>query len=52
MNGGGMRRVASAGGLRRPPSVGNLQTHSRNSGGSELFDALLQAATAGAGKWG
>lgn len=45
--GGGMKRVAS-GTLRRPPSAGNLQTHSRNSGGSELFDALLQAATAGA----
>lgn len=43
----GMKRVPS-GSLRRPPSAGNLQTHSRNSGGSELFDALLQAATAGA----
>ena len=43
---GGMKRVASGVALRRPPSAGNLQTHSRNSGGSELFDALLQAATA------
>lgn len=43
---GGMKRVASGAALRRPPSAGNLQTHSRNSGGSELFDALLQAATA------
>jgi hypothetical protein len=42
---GGMKRVPSSAGLRRPPSAGNLQTHSRNSGGSELFDALLQAAT-------
>lgn len=52
MNGGGlgsMKRVPSAGMLRRPPSAANLQTHSRNSGGSELFDALLQAAT-GAGE--
>jgi hypothetical protein len=40
-----MKRVPSSAGLRRPPSAGNLQTHSRNSGGSELFDALLQAAT-------
>lgn len=47
LTGGGMKRVAS-GSLRRPPSAGNLQTVSRNSGGSELFDALLQAATAGA----
>ena len=43
--GGGLKRVASGAALRRPPSAGNLQTHSRNSGGSELFDALLQAAT-------
>lgn len=51
MNGGlgSLKRVASAGGLRRPPSANNLQTHSRNSGGSELFDALLQAATGAGG---
>ena len=35
----------AAGHLRRPPSAGNLQTHSRASNGSELFDALLAAAT-------
>eukprot|EP00887_Chlorella_sp_A99_P004144 scaffold23.g4144.t1 len=45
LQGGGMRRTGSAAALRRPPSAGNLQTHSRNSGGSELFDALLAAAT-------
>lgn len=45
--GGGMRRVSSS--LRRPPSVGKLHygggEASRGSGGSDLFDALLMAAT-------
>ncbi|KAI3426142.1 hypothetical protein D9Q98_008521 [Chlorella vulgaris] len=45
MSSGGLKRVPSGAALRRPPSAGNLQTQSRNSGGSELFDALLQAAT-------
>ena len=54
--GGGMRRVPSSQGLRRNPSAGRLYdygggnggahpTHSRGSGGSDLFDALLMAAT-------
>lgn len=48
---GGLRRAGSAHTLRRPPSSGRLYdggnhpTHSRNSGGSDLFDALLMAAT-------
>jgi hypothetical protein len=54
---GGLRRVASAQGMRRNPSTGRLYdyanggggggpAHSRgNSGGSDLFDALLMAAT-------
>lgn len=47
----GMRRASSAAALRRNPSSNRLYdgaanpTHSRNSGGSELFDALLMAAT-------
>ena len=46
----GMRRVSSATALRRNPSSNRLYdghhpTHSRNSGGSDLFDALLMAAT-------
>lgn len=54
-NGGlGMRRVPSSHGMRRNPSTGRLYeygggnahpTHSRGSGGSDLFDALLMAAT-------
>lgn len=58
----GMKRVPSAPAMRRPPSSGRLAehgeeargreraTHSRNSGGgSELFDALLLAATGARG---
>jgi hypothetical protein len=58
-----MKRVPSAPAMRRPPSSGRLADHlhreaaeeprgtrSRNSGGgSELFDALLLAATGGFG---
>jgi hypothetical protein len=51
-HGAGMRRVGSSHGLRRPPSssrlheyAGHHPTHSRGSAGSELFDALLMAAT-------
>ena len=48
----GMRRVPSSHAMRRNPSAGRLYeyggahpTHSRGSGGSDLFDALLMAAT-------
>ena len=45
----GMRRVGSAQHLRRAPSSGRLfdqgPAHSRGNSGSELFDALLMAAT-------
>lgn len=49
--GGTMRRVGSAHAMRRNPSAGRLYeygagpAHSRGSGGSDLFDALLMAAT-------
>ena len=49
--GGGVRRVPSSHAMRRNPSAGRLYeygahpTHSRGSGGSDLFDALLMAAT-------
>ncbi len=51
----GMRRIPSNAAMRRNPSAGRLYeyggngtahpTHSRGSGGSDLFDALLMAAT-------
>ena len=49
LNGGSMRRVGSSHQMRRAPSAGRLAdhgpTHSRGNSGSELFDALLMAAT-------
>lgn len=45
VGGGGLRRVSSASALRRAPSVN--REASRTSAGSELFDALLTAATGG-----